>query len=59
MPASTWRGTEYRLHDRYATIGAHIEIYWSHEKHCEVQCLKYNFSSTFLWRHTTFYFSVI
>jgi hypothetical protein len=27
MPASTWRGTEYRLHDRYATIGAHIEIY--------------------------------
>jgi len=37
MLVSTWRETEYRLDVYCATLGAHSDIYWIHEKLCEVQ----------------------
>jgi len=40
MLVSTCTDTEYRLDVCRATSSAHIEMYRTHKKLCEVQCLK-------------------
>jgi len=58
MLASTWQETEYHIDMCCATYGAHIEIYWAHEKLYEIQCLEMcRFLQYTLWLkiHVSYY----